>query len=127
MSPLLANIALAVLDEHVHGPSLEGGTMSTPRRRARRRAKGLQNWRIARYADDFVILVHRTRDDAKTLHDDIALVLEPLGLRLPRPGPRSCTWTTGSISWASASSGNANGEPGSGTSAPSSPPGRSGR
>jgi RNA-directed DNA polymerase len=52
LSPLLANIALSALDEHVHGPWLEGGTMSTPRRRARRRAKGLPNWRIVRYADD---------------------------------------------------------------------------
>jgi hypothetical protein len=51
MSPLLANIALGALDEHVHGPWLAGGAMSTPRRRARRRAKGLPNWRIVRYAD----------------------------------------------------------------------------
>jgi RNA-directed DNA polymerase len=82
LSPLLANIALAVLDEHVHGLWLEGGAMSTPRRRARRRAKGLPNWRIVRYADDFVILVHGTRDDADTLREDIARVLAPLGLRL---------------------------------------------
>jgi RNA-directed DNA polymerase len=82
LSPLLANIALAVLDEHVHGPWLDGGTMSTPRRRARRRAKGLPNWRIVRYADDFVILVHGTRDDVENLREDIATVLEPLGLRL---------------------------------------------
>jgi hypothetical protein len=27
------------------------------------RAKGQPNWRIVRYADDFVILVHGTRDD----------------------------------------------------------------
>ena len=32
-------------------------------RRARRRAKGLPNWRIVRYADDFVVLVHGTEDD----------------------------------------------------------------
>jgi len=51
LSPLLANIALSVLDEHVHGPWLTGGAMSTPSRRARRRAKGLPNWRIVRYAD----------------------------------------------------------------------------
>jgi RNA-directed DNA polymerase len=81
LSPLLANIALTALDEHVHGPWLAGGTMSTPRRRARRRAKGLPNWRIVRYADDFVILVHGTRDDVQTLRDDIADVLAPLGLR----------------------------------------------
>ena len=82
LSPLLANIALSVLDEHVHGPWLAGGAMSTPRRGARRRAKGLPNWRIVRYADDFVILVHGTCDDVQTLHDDIARVLAPLGLRL---------------------------------------------
>jgi RNA-directed DNA polymerase len=81
LSPLLANIALAALDEHAHGPWLAGGAMSTPRRRARRRAKGLPNWRIVRYADDFVILVHGTRDDAGTLREDIARVLAPLGLR----------------------------------------------
>jgi RNA-directed DNA polymerase len=52
LSPLLANIALSALDEHVHGPWQPGGTMSTPSRRARRRAKGLPNWRIVRYADD---------------------------------------------------------------------------
>ena len=34
LSPLLANIALSALDEHVHGPWRRGGTMSTPRRRA---------------------------------------------------------------------------------------------
>jgi RNA-directed DNA polymerase len=82
LSPLLANVALSALDEHVHGPWLSGGTMSTPSRRARRRDKGLPNWRIVRYADDFVILVHGTRDDVEALREDIATVLEPLGLRL---------------------------------------------
>jgi RNA-directed DNA polymerase len=88
LSPLLANIALSALDEHVHGPWLAGGAMSTPRRRARRRAKGLPNWRIVRYADDFVILVHGTRDDVQTLHDDLADVLAPLGLRLSQAKTR---------------------------------------
>jgi len=82
LSPLLANIALSVLDEHVHGPWLTGGAMSSPRRRSWRRAKGRPNWRIVRYADDFVILVHGTRDDVQALHDDVADVLEPVGLRL---------------------------------------------
>ena len=54
LSPLLANITLGALDEHVHGPWRSGGTMSTPRRRAWRRTKGLPNWRIVRYADDCV-------------------------------------------------------------------------
>ena len=62
LSPLLANIALSALDEHVHGPWQHGGTMSTPRRRARRRAKDLPNWRIVRYADD---CVPRTLKEAK--------------------------------------------------------------
>jgi hypothetical protein len=88
LSPLLANIALSVLDEHAHRPWLTGGVMSTPRRRARRRAKGLPNWRIVRYADDFVILVHGARHDAETLRDDIACVLAPLGLRLSQAKSR---------------------------------------
>nr|WP_198409013.1 group II intron reverse transcriptase/maturase [Mycobacterium intracellulare] len=82
LSPLLANIALSALDEHVHGPWMAGGTMSTPRRRARRRAKDLPNWRIVRYADDFVVLVHGNQADVEALREDIADVLAPLGLRL---------------------------------------------
>jgi RNA-directed DNA polymerase len=82
LSPLLANIALHVLDEHVHRPWTPGGTMSTPRRRARRRVKDLPNWRIVRYADDFVILVHGNQADVEALREDIANVLAPLGLQL---------------------------------------------
>jgi RNA-directed DNA polymerase len=82
LSPLLASIALGALDEHAHRPWQPGGTMSTASRRARRRAKGLPNWRIVRYADDFVILVHGTRDDAETVREDIVRVLAPMGLRL---------------------------------------------
>jgi RNA-directed DNA polymerase len=82
LSPLLANIALSALDEHVHGPWRPGGIMSTPRRRARRRGKGLPNWRIVRYADDFVVLVHGSSDDVETMREEIVDVLEPVGLRL---------------------------------------------
>jgi RNA-directed DNA polymerase len=53
LSPLLANIALAVLDEHLHGQWKPDREMGTASRRVRRRAKGLPNWRIVRYADDF--------------------------------------------------------------------------
>jgi RNA-directed DNA polymerase len=56
--------------------------MSTPHLRARRHAKGLPHWRIVRYADEFVILVHGTRDHVATLHEEIADMLVPLGLRL---------------------------------------------
>ena len=81
LSPLLANIALSVLDEHVHGPWQPGGEQSTAGLRARRRAKGLPNWRIVRYADDFAVLVHGTEVDAITLREEIAQVLATVGLR----------------------------------------------
>jgi hypothetical protein len=77
LSPLLANIALSVLDEHLHGPWRPGEAMSTPSRRARRRTKGLPNWRTVRYADDFVVLAHGTRNDVQALREDIARVLAP--------------------------------------------------
>ena len=88
LSPLLANIALSVLDEHLHGPWQPGGVLSTPSRRARRRAKGLPNWRIVRYADDFVVLVHGTREDVEALREDIADVLAKVGLGLSQTKTR---------------------------------------
>jgi RNA-directed DNA polymerase len=43
LSPLLANIALSALDEHVHGPWRPGGVMGNPVNRALRRRRGLPN------------------------------------------------------------------------------------
>ena len=82
LSPLLANIALAALDERLHEPWQPGGQMSTTWLRAQRRANNLPNWRIVRYADDFVVLVHGQRADVEALHKHVATVLAPLGLRL---------------------------------------------
>ncbi|MEN1882331.1 group II intron reverse transcriptase/maturase [Streptomyces mirabilis] len=82
LSPLLANIALSALDEHVMEPWEPGGRMSTRGRRAHHRLHGHANWRIVRYADDFVVLVDGSRDDVARLREDIADVLHPLGLRL---------------------------------------------
>ncbi len=82
LSPLLANIALSALDEHVMWPWKPDGAMGTFIRRHRRRDKGLPTWRLVRYADDFVILVHGDEDDVHALREDIASVLQPLGLRL---------------------------------------------
>jgi RNA-directed DNA polymerase len=82
LSPPLFNIAMSALDEHLHSPWKEDGEMSHHKRRARRRARGLPNWRIVRYADDFVVLVHGTRSDVEHLREDIAAELAPLGLRL---------------------------------------------
>jgi RNA-directed DNA polymerase len=82
LSPLIFNIAMTALDERLHAPWKPGGVMETHGKRGRRRAKGLSNWRIVRYADDFVVLVHGTKADAEALHAQIAEVLMPLGLRL---------------------------------------------
>jgi RNA-directed DNA polymerase len=82
LSPLLANIALTALDEQVMAPWTPSGPMSTPGKRAYRRAKGGPTWRIIRYADDFVILVHGTREHTEALREDVARMLAPVGLRL---------------------------------------------
>jgi RNA-directed DNA polymerase len=82
LSPLLANIALSVLDEYLHRPWQSGGSMSTGDRRKGRQAKGLPQWRIIRYADDFAVMVHGTQADALMLSEEITEVLAPMGLRL---------------------------------------------
>ena len=82
LSPLLANIALAVFDEHLPAPWKPGGTMSTAYRRQTRVGRREPNWRVVRYADDFVVLVHGDRHHVEGLREDIARVLAPLGLRL---------------------------------------------
>jgi len=82
ISPLLANIALSVLDEAIMAPWAPGGEQATQSGRARRRAKGLGNWRIVRYADDFVIMTNGSREDAVRLQEQVREVLAGLGLRL---------------------------------------------
>lgn len=81
LSPLLANIALAALDEHLHAPWKPGGVMSTAMRRKRRGWKDLPSWRLVRYADDFVVLVRGQRHHVEALHEDIAGLLDRIGLR----------------------------------------------
>jgi RNA-directed DNA polymerase len=80
LSPLLANVALSVLDEHIaHAP---GGPAATPYQRAKRRRDGLPNYRLVRYADDWVLAVSGTRAHAEALREEIADVLSTMGLRL---------------------------------------------
>jgi RNA-directed DNA polymerase len=80
LSPVIANIALSVLDEAIAaGP---GGPNTTSGRRAHRRVMGRPNYRICRYADDFLVLVSGTREDAISIRDWMAEVLSPMGLRL---------------------------------------------
>jgi RNA-directed DNA polymerase len=80
LSPLLANIALSVLDDHF--AEAWQNEMATPMQRKRRRSRGLPNYRLIRYADDFVVLIHGTEADAEHLRDEVAAVLAPVGLRL---------------------------------------------
>jgi RNA-directed DNA polymerase len=80
LSPLLSNVALAILDEYIAG--LPGGPRSTTVDRARRRRHGLPNYRLVRYADDWCLVINGTKADAEALREEIAGVLAPMGLRL---------------------------------------------
>ena len=80
LSPLLANIALSLLDEHFHAQWRT--QMSTWRDRDRRKRRGEGNWKLVRYADDFVLIVNGQRHHAEALRVEVAGLLAPLGLRL---------------------------------------------
>jgi RNA-directed DNA polymerase len=80
LSPVLANVALSILDEHIAG--IEGGSNSTPKQRFTRRRKGKANYRLVRYADDFLIMVSGNREHAMSMRAEVAEVLAPMGLRL---------------------------------------------
>lgn len=82
LSPLLANIALSVLDEHLQAPWQPGGSMSTVSRRERLRKQGHPTFKLSRYADDFVVLVNGCEEDVVALRERVAEVLEPMGLSL---------------------------------------------
>nr|WP_211210826.1 group II intron reverse transcriptase/maturase [Sporichthya polymorpha] len=87
LSPLLANIALSVLDEHF---SAAWAAMGDSSARHRRRRRGEPTYRLVRYADDFVVLVHGEKHHAKALRDEAAAVLAPMGLRLSEEKTRIC-------------------------------------
>lgn len=80
LSPLLSNVALSVLDEHF--AQHPGGHGSTRVERAKRRRHGKANYRLVRYADDFLVLVSGTRHQAEQIRGEVAEVLAPMGLRL---------------------------------------------
>jgi len=80
LSPLLSNVALSILDEHI--AQAPGGPSLSYHFRAKRQAQGLPTYRLVRYADDWCLMVRGTRDDAVTLRDEIAEVLSTMGLRL---------------------------------------------
>ncbi len=80
LSPLLSNVALSVLDEHI--AQRPGGPEAGRVERAKRRRHGQPNYQLVRYADDWCLVVHGTRDDAEALREEIAGVLSTMGLRL---------------------------------------------
>jgi RNA-directed DNA polymerase len=88
LSPLLANVALSVLDEHFteHWQTNSGTTYQ----RTKRRRAGLPNYRIVRYADDFVVMVSGSQAHAEALREDVAEVLAPMGLRLSEAKTKVC-------------------------------------
>ena len=87
LSPLLANIALSLIDEHFTRKWEALGPSWT---RAKRRRAGVPVMRLVRYADDFVVMVAGAREDAEALWDEVAAVLLPMGLRLSEEKTRVC-------------------------------------
>lgn len=87
LSPLLANIALSVLDEHFtrkwedYGPEWK---------RIKHRRNGGSVCRLVRYADDFVIMVAGKRADAEALRNEVQAVLAPMGLALSEQKTKVC-------------------------------------
>jgi RNA-directed DNA polymerase len=80
LSPLLANIALSALDDHFIRSWDQ--QMASEVQRQRRKRHGQANYRLVRYADDFVVLVTGQAEHAHRLRAEVAAVLAPMGLRL---------------------------------------------
>jgi len=74
ISPLLANIALTVLDEHFEQAWQEQSRYKGRRQYLHRTGK--PTYRLIRYADDFVLMVKGTRAQAEALREEIAGLLE---------------------------------------------------
>ena len=80
LSPLLANIALSTLDDHFDQQWQQ--EMSGDYQRAKRRRNGQGNWKLTRYADDFVLMVSGNRHHAEALRNEVSTMLAPVGLHL---------------------------------------------
>jgi len=80
LSPLLANVALSVLDEYFVEAWANFGKNAQARQHRRR--KGQPTYRLVRYADDFVVMVSGSKAHAEAMRDEVTAVLSPIGLRL---------------------------------------------
>jgi RNA-directed DNA polymerase len=87
LSPLLANIALSVLDEHF---AVKWESLGPDWTRAKHRRGGGPVMKLVRYADDFVVMVGGRREHAEALWDEVAAVLASMGLRLSTEKSRVC-------------------------------------
>ena len=93
LSPLLANIALSVLDEHF--AEAWERDMATRLERATRRRHGEATYRLVRYADDFVVMVHGTEAHAEGLRHEVEAALSTVGLRLNEEKTSVCSHRRG--------------------------------
>jgi RNA-directed DNA polymerase len=87
LSPLLATIALSTLDEHF---ARKWAALGPEWQRRKQRRAGVPAMRLVRYADDFVVMVAGTREDAEALWGEVSDVLAPMGLRLAAEKTRVC-------------------------------------
>jgi RNA-directed DNA polymerase len=86
LSPLLANIALSVIDEHFDA---KRRSLSKEWHRRRHRRDGGATYRLVRYADDLAVMVFGTREHAEALRDEVTGVAATIGLRLAEDKTRT--------------------------------------
>ena len=79
LSPLLANIALSVIDDHFDGV---WASHTNATARSQHRKRGGASYRLVRFADDFVVMVFGNRAHAEALWEQMVNILSPFGLRL---------------------------------------------
>nr|WP_244194467.1 reverse transcriptase domain-containing protein [Amycolatopsis niigatensis] len=79
LSPLLANIALSAVDDHL---DRQRRAMGSRYQRAKFKAAVHGVCGLIRYADDFVLMVWGERHHAEALREGVSAMLAPLGLRL---------------------------------------------
>src|SRR6188472_3353107 len=75
-----AFLKAGILGEHI--AQAPGGPAASPHQRAKRRAQGLPNYRLIRYADDWCLVISGTQADAEALREQMAEILSTMGLRL---------------------------------------------
>jgi len=74
ISPLLANLYLSIMDEHFARRWEEMSRYTNNRQYLRK--KGLPTYRLVRFADDFVILVKGTQEQAEAIKQETARILK---------------------------------------------------